>query len=138
ISQIIYCNGKTVWNFFRDKNKVIISNLENIENSASIEKILFDVIHQYYPKNLSIETSSSGTSLYKLLLEPSDKSKAISGISSIKLKLNKKNSEITSIEIKSDAGTQAWLIHSIKFNLKISNKAFEFKPPKGAEIVDLR
>lgn len=133
------CNGKTIWNYDYQNNKVIKSEFEAQNSEASLENIFFSFIKDYYPDNLYTENSSKAGSSYSVLvLKPKNEKKKISGIKELKLNLNIKSLNISAIYITQKNKTHGWNITGINTNIKIPDSYFNFKIPKNAKVIELK
>lgn len=135
-SRIITCNGKTIWNYSIDDNNVIVSKFDPSLHSNSIEKLFFSLIESFSPTELKKESSSKGTSFTMLTLANKDNNAKFE-FDAIKLWLNS-SYEIESFSLMKKKSEERWAISNLTTNKKISDKTFNFTPPKGAEIIDLR
>jgi outer membrane lipoprotein-sorting protein len=134
---VIYCNGKTIWNHNIKDNKVLISNYdEDNNNHLSLEKFFFDFLENYEPVSLTESTSSLGNKSYVLQLSLK-KGKSLD-IISFMIWLNPKNYVIKSIKLGNDRMIQTINIEDLVIDKKISDKVFEFKPTGKEEILDYR
>lgn len=137
-NNIIYCNGKTLWNYFKKENKVIISNFEANSEVQSFENLFFNLIKLYKPTGMSKESSSTGVSLYCLDLAPTDASQMNEDIKSIKLKFDIKTYLIRAVELVREQGREEVRFSKIDINPKFTAQTFDFTPPKDAKVIDLR
>lgn len=130
-NSILISDGSTNWSYSQKEHKVIISSNDNSNASPfSLKKIVYD-----YPKECAVSyESDSGKEV--LVLTP-NKNSAI-GYSLIKIWVNKENL-IGQIVMKDKADN---LIHiqfsKYKINQKISDNKFNFTPPEGSKVIDLR
>jgi outer membrane lipoprotein carrier protein len=135
----IICDGKTIWNYDFNSNKVIKSLFEANNSESSLENIFFSLIKDYHPDNLYNENSSkAGNSFLVLVLKPKDEKKKISGVKEIKLYLDSKTYDIQSIYSTVKNKTQGWTINKIITNVKFPDSLFKFKVPKNAKFIDLK
>ena len=133
----IVSNGKIITNYDKSENKVVISNYETT-NATSIDEFFFSFIESYQPSNLIRETKSDKGFNYILEITPVDKSKKIKDIDYAKLWLNQNTLEIIRLQLFNTSGFHEWTISNLKLNPKFSDNTFEFKIPKGAEVIDLK
>jgi outer membrane lipoprotein carrier protein len=130
-SSTLISDGATNWSYNQKENKVIISkNDENNASPFSIQRVLFD-----YPKECVVASEvNNGTEL--LVLTPNKDSSI--GYSLIKIWINKENL-INRIVLKDKADNLIRIDFSkYKVNRKISDSKFNFTPPEGSKVIDLR
>lgn len=135
-NRIITSDGKTIWNYNKKENNVIISNKNiNMKNQFSIDDLFFDIINN--SKVLSLNNvNKSNSNISKLIeIEPTNKSYKID---KIEIGLSS-NNDIKNIKFKLDGKPIIFTISDIKINLEISDKAFKFdNPNKETETIDMR
>ena len=130
-SSTLISDGATNWSYNQKENKVIISkNDENNASPFSIQRVLFD-----YPKECVVASElNNGTEV--LVLTPNKESSI--GYSLIKIWINKENL-INRIVLKDKADNLIQIDFSkYKVNRKISDSKFNFTPPEGSKVIDLR
>lgn len=130
-SSTLISDGATNWSYNQKENKVIISkNDENNASPFSLRKVLFD-----YPKECVVASEmDNGTEL--LVLTPNKDSSI--GYSLIKIWINNENL-INRIVLKDKADNLIQIDFSkYKVNQKISDSKFNFTPPEGSKVIDLR
>lgn len=130
-SSTLISDGATNWSVNQKENKVIISkNDENNASPFSLPKVVFD-----YPKECMV-TSEIDNSSEVLVLTPNKDSSI--GYSLIKIWINKENL-INRIVLKDNADNLIQIDFSkYKVNQKISDSKFNFTPPEGSKVIDLR
>jgi len=128
-SRTICSDKKSVWNFSKDDNKVIISDYEE-SGDISIENVFFDFAENYIQKS---ETKESDYTV--LYLTPKKKS---GSAGDVKLLISPMDLQIKKIIFVSNYGEDSWRILKIKTNIKIPNNFFDFKEPKDVQVIDLR
>lgn len=133
----VICNGKDLWNINKKEKSVTVSAFKNQANSLSLEKVFFDVIGKYKPTSLTSVNNSAMGSSFQLRLEP-PKGEKIMDVNAIVLTISKKNNDIQRVSITLGQGTQNWLIRSLVFNPTLGAKVFNYTPPKGVEVIDMR
>lgn len=130
-SSTLISDGATNWSYNQKENKVIISkNDENNASPFSLQRVLFD-----YPKECVVASEvNNGTEV--LVLTPNKDSSI--GYSLIKIWINKENL-INRIILKDKADNLIQIDFSkYKVNRKISDSKFNFTPPEGSKVIDLR
>jgi outer membrane lipoprotein carrier protein len=128
---VIISDGVTNWNFNKKDNKVIISS--NNGSSAvpfSLRKIVYE-----YPKECSINVENlEGKEI--LIFTPNKNSEI--GYSLVKIWITKDNL-IERIILKDKADNLIQIDFSkYKINQKLADQSFNFTPPEGSQIIDLR
>lgn len=125
--RIIYCNGKTIWNFSKNDNKVLISNYKDLQN-ISLESLFFKELNDSKAIELNKVNSNDKEKSWELKLKNSKTE------FEYVLYLNE-NKDITSIKFTEI--DQEWKI--LKIDLKNSSEeSFEFKVTEKMEVIDLR
>ena len=124
-------DGTTNWSYNQKENKVIISS-NNGSNASpfSLRKIVYE-----YPKECAIGSETiDGREV--LLLTPNENSEI--GYALVKIWINKENL-IERIVLKDKAGNIIQIDFSkYKINQKLNDDKFNFTPPEGSKIIDLR
>ena len=130
-SSTLISDGATNWSYNQKENKVVISkNDENNASPFSLQRVLFD-----YPKECVVASElNNGTEV--LVLTPNKDSSI--GYSLIKIWINKEQL-INRIVLKDKADNLIQIDFSkYKANRKISDSKFNFIPPGGSKVIDLR
>jgi len=130
-SSTLISDGATNWSYNQKENKVIISkNDENNASPFSLQRVLFD-----YPKECVVASElNNGTEV--LVLTPNKDSSI--GYSLIKIWINKEQL-INRIVLKDKSDNLIQIDFSkYKVNRKISDSKFNFTPPEGSKVIDLR
>lgn len=136
-SRLIFCDGKSVWNYDKKENKCIITDYdEDASGSLSIEKFFFDFLDKYHPATLTEETSSKGTKLFVLKLQQSDEHSTNSG--ALKLWVDPKSLVIRSIDLHESNGQNIIDINELQTSQKTTGKKLEINLPEKVTIIDLR
>jgi chaperone LolA len=130
-NSILVSDGTTNWSYNQKEHKVIISkNEESNASPFSLKKIVYD-----YPKECAISYENSNE-IDILVLTP-DKNSSI-GYSLIKIWMTKENL-INRITLKDKADNLIQIDFSkYKVNQKITDIKFNFTPPEGCKVIDLR
>ncbi len=137
----ITCSGKTIWNYTKKDNKVVISNYEEAENDElSLEKIFFDFLEQYKAISITKSISSGGPPAWDLVLEPKKKATKVGSmsLSKVVIRIDRNNYSLLSITINDNGVMQTWGLSRIKLNKEYNDSVFNFPIPEGASVVDLR
>ncbi|MCL5021488.1 MAG: outer membrane lipoprotein chaperone LolA [Bacteroidetes bacterium] len=133
--KIIVTDGKTSWVYLPQSQQVLIDNFRNDKNTITPEKFLLDVPEDYFAVLLSTNRTSTGN-LYVLRLTPKSDN---SFIRAITIEIQDSSWTIKSAVISDMNDTRyTYRVESLKTNTGLPNSEFEFVPPKGAQVVDLR
>ena len=129
--RIIASDGKTVWNYDLNNQKVIITNFENDEGQISIPNILMNLKNNYKPHSLKKNHHSAGAENIWILelVSKADGSK-------IELILNN-NHKLRHITFSSEEFVQSWEIKSLHFNPPRLN-VLKLSDDSKFDIIDLR
>ncbi len=131
---LVVTDGKTSWTFRVASNQVLVDSFRDDKNTVSPDKFLLSVPSDYFVVLLSSKITGVDTT-YTLRLTPKDKN---SFVRSIKLVVAG-NWTVRSAEISDMNDTQyTYTVNELKVNTDLSDSRFEFNPPKGAQVVDLR
>ncbi len=124
-------DGATNWSYNQKEQKVIISTNEKGNNSPfSLRKVVYE-----YPKECTI-TSELDDDTEILVLTPNKESTI--GYSFIKIWMNRENL-INRITLKDKADNLIQIEFSnYKLNRNIADNKFNFTPPEGSKVIDLR
>lgn len=140
-SRDVYCNGKTIWNYTKNDNKVVVSSYEDAAgDELSLEKVFFNFLQQYKAVSVSKNLSSKGPPAYEIVLEPKNKAAKVSSVnlSKVIILVDRKNFSLLSITVNDNGALQTWNLTKIKLNVDTGDEVFTFKVPDGASVVDLR
>lgn len=130
----IYCDGKTVWDFVKDANEVIIKDME-VDNNSLNPSSIFTLYEKGYKYKFDFEDASTET--ISLFPENPDKQK----FHTVKLNIDKVKKQIISVKmLMKDGTTQTYTIKSFAGNGDIpdSNFSFNTKAHPGISVEDLR
>lgn len=129
--RILVSNGTTLWNYSLQDKKVVVSNVESSDD-ADLQNFFANFANNLVPVSLSkTNRSDLGSSLVLLLRAKENKQQ------SIRIFLDDKNN-IKAIEFATDAETQFYRIKSLRTDVNVPGKFFEFRPPAKVEVIDLR
>ena len=130
----IYSDGKTVWDFVKDANEVIIKDAE-IDNNGLNPSTIFTMYENGYKYKFDAEDATSQT--ISLFPENPDKQK----FHTVKLSIDKVKKQILSVKMMMKDGTvQTFTIKSFVGNVDIPDSSFSFntKAHPGISMEDLR
>lgn len=129
----IICNGKTVWNYDGVQKKVVISDFRDNPDNISPERIFMNFPRTYKP---SLSTEKTSNDLL-LTLTPAKARDQISDMQRVGLRLSR-DIRLKGIVIFDGSTLHEWDITDIKPDAGLSDSAFEWKPPQGVQVIDLR
>ena len=133
--KVIVTDGKTSWVYLPQSQQVLRDNFRNDKNTITPEKFLLDVPEDYFAVLLSTNKTTKGN-LYVLRLTPKSDN---SFIRAITIEIEDSSWTIKSAVISDMNDTRyTYDVESLKTNTGLPNSEFEFVPPKGAQVVDLR
>lgn len=132
----ITCNGQIVWNYEHATKKLLISTFKNNPGTISPEKIFLSFPKTYMP-TLQPENAADGKIL-RLTLTPVDTRDAVAGMQEVIMRLTPRTYQLREIKINDGTTTYQWMMTELTLQAKLKNEQFEYKPPKGAQIIDLR
>jgi outer membrane lipoprotein carrier protein len=132
--KVMVTDGKTSWVYLPSSQQVLIDNFRNDKNNITPDKFLLNVPADYFAVLLSTKKADSGD-VYILRLTPKSDN---SFIRSIRLVVTN-DWTVSSAEIADMNDTRyTYTVNSLKVNTGLPDSEFEFVPPKGAQVVDLR
>ncbi len=131
---IIVSDGKTVWNYNKSNNEVVIDNFEDVKDDWFNPIELFklwekDVKHELKNKNSVI----GGVTCYQILLTVNWKKSQ----NEITLWIDKSKGEIVRLEINSKNTIITYDIKSFKSNIDIQDSQFYFDKNKFPGVVEI-
>ncbi len=133
--KVIVTDGKTSWVYLPQSQQVLIDNFRNDKNTITPEKFLLDVPEDYFAVLLSTNKTTTGN-VYVLRLTPKSDN---SFIRAITIEIQDSSWTIKNAVISDMNDTRyTYKVESLKTNTGLPNSEFEFVPPKGAQVVDLR
>lgn len=132
--KVIVTDGKTSWVYLPGSQQVLIDNFRNDKNTITPDKFLLDVPSDYFAVLLSTTKTAKGEQ-YTLRLTPKSDN---SFIRSIRIVVDS-DWTVRSAEVSDMNDTRTtFTVDSLETNTGLPNSEFEFIPPKGAQVVDLR
>lgn len=129
-NNVIVSDGETSWNYSKKQNKVIISDYDSEGNKIlSIRQLIYE-----YPEDCKLSMSEVD-GIKTLELIPQDDTFTFN---SIKLFVDSENL-ITKVLIDDPAtGNIQVNLSDIQINKGLADSYFQFLPPEGSQIIDLR
>jgi outer membrane lipoprotein-sorting protein len=134
--RIITCNGKTVWNYEPAQKKVIVSDFKNTPSTISPEKLFLSFPKTYKP-NITQESAAEGR-LLRLTLDPSTPRDAVGGMQQVVMRLAPETLRLRELLIYDGSTVYQWTMTELKLQASLKDEQFEFTPPKGTQVIDLR
>lgn len=128
-NNFIISDGSTSWNYNKKENKVIINEVDETDPSFfSFNSIVYD-----YPSQCSLSTEKGGEIL---VLIPNDNSDL--NFNKAKLWINKE-SLVDKIILEGSGPAETEISFSnYNLNQNLTDSKFNFSPPEGSSIIDLR
>jgi outer membrane lipoprotein carrier protein len=131
-SQIIDCDGVTLWRYNQGSQQIIAENIATADPGSLPRDFLFD-----FPKQFNIESSEElEDDKYQLSLVPKENGLGVSNVSVIV------DSDIwitTRISFDDDSGnTTIYELLDVELNVELDDSQFQFTPPESATLFDLR
>lgn len=139
--QTVVANGTLAWNFDPANAQVLVSDYRAVEEDSSYEKLLFDLIllggyEDRFDPTLVEEERVDGRRCHVVVLAPKDRD---AYVERVRLWVDRKDWLVRKVEyenINDDRTT--YVLTNLKGNKKTKNDVFQFVPPAGVEVVDLR
>lgn len=131
----IVTDGKTVWSYSAVNNQVLIDRYKEDANSISPDKMLVNIPDTYTASFLGEENlGKRRTKIVKLLPK-----KTRSGIKSMKVWIDDDQWLMRKVQIIDVSDNETtYLVETFTFNKGLSDSTFQFIPPDGADVVDMR
>lgn len=129
-NMLIVSDGETSWNYNKKQDKVIITDYENEGNKIlSIRQIIFE-----YPEDCELNTFEfEGNKVLELI--PKDDTFSFN---SVKLFIDSENL-ITNVFVDDPATGKIQIdLSDYQLNKNIPDSYFQFSPPEGSQVLDLR
>lgn len=129
-NNVIVSDGETSWNYSKKQNKVIISDYDSEGNKIlSIRQLIYE-----YPEDCKLSMSEVD-GIKTLELIPQDDTFTFN---SIKLFVDSENLIIKVLIDDPATGNIQVNLSDIQINKKLADSYFQFLPPEGSQIIDLR
>jgi len=127
---LIVSDGETSWSYNQKDNKVIITDYDNEGNKIlSIRKIIFE-----YPESCDISTfESEGQKVLKLI--PNDDTFSFN---SVQLFIDSDNLITKALIDDPATGKNEIVLSKYQLNKNLPDSFFQFSPPEGSQVIDLR
>jgi outer membrane lipoprotein carrier protein len=133
--QTLVTDGQTVWAYSPVNKQVVIDRYKENRNTISPEQFLINLPETYYAAVLGTEKSDRQT-VAVLKLVPKDDA---SFIRSVKLWVESASWMVRKIQIEDVNETvTTYSIRELTLNASVGDALFQFSPPQGTDVVDLR
>jgi chaperone LolA len=133
--QLIVSDGKTLWTYSKPAGRVLIDKVENAENDWLPQK-LFLKTRKEFRHRLSGEETLQARKCYVIEFDAENED---SYITKMKVWVDEETwlpGKIEQTDISKNK--TVYTLSEIKAGLELEDSLFEFKPPEGTEIIDLR
>lgn len=134
--QEIYCDGKTMWTYFKDQNEVQITKYDPNAQEINPSEI-FTIYQKGFDYKYVGESVKNGKKIQKIELTPTNKNKPYF---KVKLNIDKASYKITNMTVMNKNGVHStYGITSFKSNLSMNDSFFKFDPKSkpGVIVIDL-
>lgn len=134
--QEIYCDGKTMWTYFKEENEVQVTKYDPNAQEINPSEI-FTIYKKGFNYKYTGEIVSGGKKIQRIELTPQNKNKPYF---KVKLNIDKATHKITNMKVMNKNGVNStYSITSFKSNLTMNDGFFKFDKSKkpGVVIIDL-
>ena len=132
--QEIYCDGKTMWTYFKEENEVQITKYDPNAQEINPSEI-FTIYQKGFNYKYIGESIISGKTVQKIEMTPTDKTKPYF---KVKLNIEKASNKITNMSVYNKNGIRSnYAITSFKSNLPISDGFFKFDPKTKPGVIEI-
>ncbi len=134
--QEIYCDGKTMWTYFKEENEVQITKFDANAQDINPSEI-FTIYKKGFNSKYVGETLVGGKKIQKIELTPTNKSKPYF---KVKLDIDKASHKVVNMSVLNKNGVNAtYSIKSFQANLTMNDTFFKFdtKSKPGVVVIDL-
>lgn len=133
--QTLVTDGSTVWAYTPANKQVIIDAYKEQRNSVSPEEFLLNLPSTYYSTVIGREVVNELRTVVLKLTPKDDRS----FVKSVRLWLVEATAEVKRIQVTDQNETQTtYHMTSIRMNTNVPDTDFQFIPPPGTDVVDLR
>ncbi len=134
--QVIVTDGDTVWTYNNISKQLLIDRVRKNSGALLPRDLLFKYPKKYYATLLNTE-KTDGKTIYLIRLDPQEGSHSY--FQNIKLWVEKGNWHIRKIETTDlNGNSTTFQIRNMDTQTKLADDLFIYKPPAGAEVVDMR
>jgi len=134
--QEIYCDGKTMWTYFKEENEVQITKYDANAQDINPSEI-FTIYQKGFTSKYVGEAIVSGKTIQKIELTPTNKSKPYF---KVKLDIDKASHKVNNMTVMNKNGVNAtYSVTSFQSNLTMNDTFFKFdeKNKPGVVVIDL-
>lgn len=134
--QEIYCDGKTMWTYFKEENEVQITKYDANAQDINPSEI-FTIYQKGFTSKYVGETIVGGKKVQKIELTPTNKAKPYF---KVKLDIDKASHKVMNMTVLNKNGVNAtYSITTFKSNLTMNDTFFKFdeKSKPGVVVIDL-
>ena len=132
--QEIYCDGKTMWTYFKEENEVQITKYDPNAQEINPSEI-FTIYQKGFNYKYIGESIISGKTVQKIEMTPTDKTKPYF---KVKLNIEKASNKITNMSVFNKNGIRSnYAITSFKSNLPINDAFFKFDPKTKPGVIEI-
>jgi outer membrane lipoprotein-sorting protein len=134
--QEIYCDGKTMWTYFKEENEVQITKYDATAQDINPSEI-FTIYQKGFNSKYVGEVIIGGKKIQKIELSPTNKSKPYF---KVKLDIDKAAHKVVNMTVMNKNGVNAtYSITSFLSNLTMNDTFFKFdtKNKPGVVVIDL-
>ncbi|MEX0822225.1 MAG: outer membrane lipoprotein carrier protein LolA [Rhodothermales bacterium] len=133
--QTLVTDGIVTWVFMRSQDQVLINDYSEDEQSFSVSEFLFDYDEKFDATSVQT-TTVDGEEHFVLTLEPESEEAFFTEAT---LSMRTRDDIITRLQVVDVNGTTMdFNLTNIELNPALDSTVFQFTPPNGAEVIDLR
>ncbi len=133
--QLFVTDGRTTWLYNKTQNQVIINHFVEDETTFSPTGF-FARYGSRYRVTRVVPMENGGQRFYALALAPRSDSEFFEHV---EVTMRDRDNVVTRLALRDVNGTTiAYELRNLQFNPTVAAGAFQFTPPRGAEVVDLR
>lgn len=133
----IICDGKTIYNYDSQAQKVIISDYIDGGDVLAPERFFTSFPQQYIPSLKRVQ-GSKGSSYLLLTLVPERAEEKVGNLEKVVLKLQPLSYEVRELTISDGSIEETWILTNFSAKAALPKSEFTFQPPKQARVIDLR
>lgn len=134
-SQTLVTDGTTTWIYSPAEQQVLVNDYREDETAFSLNSFLFDFDERYAVEDIE-QAQYDGALHYVVTLSPKS---GDSFFEQVRLWLRDRDDVVTRLEIVDVNETKmVYQLDDVELNPAVPADAFTFRPPAGAEVIDLR
>jgi outer membrane lipoprotein carrier protein len=127
--QVLVGDSASLWIYMPKEKRAIRQSLKQMPFAVNPSGFL-----KNYDERFNAALTHADETYYEITLTPKEPTEIVS---KIVIRISATAFEITDIAITDQAGTEnKFVLEKTEINKKISKKIFQFKPPKGTEIIE--